>query len=147
MSDTDRIVKLYAKGAPVGLLNGGLVALLVERELAAEWAVSQEPGGFRFTVKGTEDVIAADGTERAPVAVRPDDSPASVWRLQRVDGTGAPALATVDSLADLRTGTYVIDQHGLPLGRDLFEDRSLTPKPVLVRTDDRDPLWEVEVLA
>lgn len=40
----------------------------------------------------------------------------------------------------------MIDQNGLALGRDLFEDRSLLPKRIFVRTDDRDPQWRIEVL-
>ncbi|MFD3666000.1 hypothetical protein ACFWVF_36255 [Streptomyces sp. NPDC058659] len=144
MSDMIKVVKLYAKEAPVGVLDGHLVGLLVERQQAAEWAVSPVDGGFRFTVKGTEDTVVAEGGERAPVAVRPDDSPASVWRLQRVGEDGA---TTVTGLDDLRDGIYVIDQNGFALGRDLFEDRSLLPKRVFARTDDRDPQWRIEVLA
>ncbi|WP_329623829.1 hypothetical protein OG357_28280 [Streptomyces sp. NBC_01255] len=144
MSDIVKVVKLYAKEAPVGVLDGHLVGLLIERQHAAEWAVSPEDGGFRFTVKGTEDTVVAEGGERAPVVVRPDDSPASVWRLQRVDEDGA---TTVTRLDDLRDGIYAIDQNGFALGRDLFEDRSLLPKRVFARTDDRDPQWRIEVLA
>ncbi|MFJ5834905.1 hypothetical protein [Streptomyces sp. NPDC093089] len=144
MSDTGKVVRLYAKGAPVGVEGGVLVGFPADRGRAGEWLVTREADGFRFTAKGTEETIAAEGTGRAPAAVRPDASPASVWRIQRLDADGA---TTVISLADLRTGTYVIDQHGLPLGRDLFEDRSPLPKPVLVRTDDRDPRWTIEVLA
>ncbi|MER5713472.1 hypothetical protein AB0B13_32220 [Streptomyces sp. NPDC042898] len=144
MSDKVKVVRLYAKEAPVGVLDGRLVGLLVQQEQAAEWAVGPADDGFRFTVKGTEETVVAEGTERAPVAVRPDDSPASVWRLQRIDGDGA---TTVTRLDELRDGIYAIDQNGLALGRDLFEDRSLLPKRVFVRTDDRDPQWRIEVLA
>ncbi|MEV8586485.1 hypothetical protein [Streptomyces sp. NPDC051180] len=143
MSDIGTVVKLYAKGAPVGVEEGALVGFLVDQGRAGEWLVTRARGGFRFTAKGTEETIASDGTDRAPAVVRPDDSAASVWRIQRVDGEGT---TTVVSLADLRTGTHVIDQHGLALGRDLFEDRSLLPKRVFVRTDDRDPQWTIEVL-
>ncbi len=143
MSDTGKVVKLYAKGAPVGVEDGALVGFLVDQGHSAEWVVTREGQGFRFTAKGTEETIVAEGTDRAPVGVRGDDSPASVWRIQRVDDDGT---ATVTSLADLRTGTYTIDQQGLALGRDLFEDRSLLPKRIFVRTDDRDPQWTIEVL-
>ncbi|MFI6420885.1 hypothetical protein ACIBG6_26195 [Streptomyces sp. NPDC050842] len=144
MSDIFKVVKLYAKEAPVGVLDGHLVGLLVERQQAAEWAVSPAGGGFRFTVKGTEDTVVAEGSERAPVAVRPDDSPASVWRLQHVTEDG---VTTVTRLDEVRDGVYAIDQNGFALGRDLFEDRSLLPKRVFARTDDRDPQWRIEVLA
>ncbi|MFI8323188.1 I66 family serine proteinase inhibitor [Streptomyces sp. NPDC085529] len=144
MSEQDRIVRLYAKGAPVGVHEGRLVGFLVDEHRTAEWAVAEADGGFRLTVKGTEDTLTAAGTDRAPVLVRPDDTPASVWRLQRVTPEG---VATISGLDALGTGTYVITQHGLPLGRDLFEDRSLAPKPVVTRTDDRAPHWTVEVLA
>ncbi|MFE5793041.1 hypothetical protein ACFQ8C_10760 [Streptomyces sp. NPDC056503] len=143
MSEHDRIVRLYAKGAPVGVHDGRLVGFLVDEHRTAEWAVGTADDGFRLTVKGTEDRVTAPGTERSPALVRPDDSPASVWRLQRVTPAG---VTTVTNLADLGTGTYVITQNGLALGRDLFEDRSLAPKPVVVRTDDREPHWTVEVL-
>ncbi|MFI8252683.1 hypothetical protein [Streptomyces filamentosus] len=66
-----------------------------------------------------------------------------MWRLQRVTPEG---LTAVGSPADLRTGTYVITQNGLALGRDLFEEPSPAPKPVVIRTDDREPHWTVEVL-
>ncbi|MFB7515372.1 hypothetical protein [Streptomyces sp. NPDC056144] len=151
MSDIVKVVKLYAKGAPVGVLDGRVVGLLTHREQAVEWAVGEADGGFRFTAKGTEDTIVAEtaplseGTGRAPVAVRPDDSPASVWRLQRVEPDGG--VRTIAGLDDLDAGLYVIDQNGLPLGRDLFEDRSLLPKPVVLRTDEREPQWRVEILA
>ncbi|WP_031014441.1 I66 family serine proteinase inhibitor [Streptomyces sp. NRRL F-5727] len=144
MSEQDRIVRLYAKGAPVGVHEGRLVGFLVDEHRTAEWAVGEADGGFRLTVKGTEDTLTAAGTDRAPVLVRPDDTPASVWRLQRVTPEGVATVTTLDALG---TGTYVITQHGLPLGRDLFEDRSLAPKPVVTRTDDRAPHWTVEVLA
>ncbi|MEU5216324.1 hypothetical protein AB0G79_08980 [Streptomyces sp. NPDC020807] len=145
MSDVVKVVKLYAKGAPVGVLDGRLVGLLAHPEQAAEWAVSPEGDGFRFTVKGTEDTIVAEGAERAPAAVRPDASPASLWRLQRAEPDGG--VRTVTGLDDLDAGLYVIDQNGLPLGRDLFEDRSSLPKPVVLRTDEREPQWRVEILA
>ncbi|MEU3693779.1 hypothetical protein [Streptomyces narbonensis] len=144
MSDIVKVVRLYAKEAPVGVLDGRMVALLTQPEQYAEWALSPEGDGFRITVKGTEETVVAEGGERAPVAVRPDDSPASVWRLQRVTEDG---VRTVAGLDDLRDGVYVIDQNGFALGRDLFEDRSLLPKRVFVRTDDRDPQWRIEVLA
>ncbi|MFD7959997.1 hypothetical protein ACFV5J_04215 [Streptomyces zaomyceticus] len=144
MSNVGKVVRLYAKGAPVGVEDGALVGFLVDPARAGEWLVTREDGGFRITAKGTEETIASNGTDRAPAAVRPDDSPASVWRLQRVDEDGT---STLTSLADLRDGSYVIDQNGLALGRDLFEDRSMLPKRVFVRTDDRDPQWTVEVLA
>ncbi|WP_435970424.1 hypothetical protein [Streptomyces sp. Qhu_M48] len=144
MAHAGKVVKLYAKGAPVGVEDGALVGFLADPEQAGEWLVTRADDGFRLTAKGTEETIASAGTGRAPAVVRPDDSPASVWRLQRVDGEGS---TTVTSLADLRDGTYVIDQNGLALGRDLFEDRSLLPKRVFVRTDDRDPQWTIEVLA
>ncbi|MEU7068828.1 hypothetical protein AB0B30_01670 [Streptomyces narbonensis] len=144
MSDIVKVVRLYAKEAPVGVLDGRMVGLLAQPEQYAEWAVSPEGGGFRLTVKGTEETVVAEGVERAPVAVRPDDSPASVWRLQRVTEEG---VRTVAGLDELRDGFYVIDQNGFALGRDLFEDRSQLPKRVFVRTDDRDPQWRIEVLA
>ncbi|MFE2560192.1 hypothetical protein ACFXGT_30070 [Streptomyces sp. NPDC059352] len=143
MSGIVKVVRLYAKGAPVGVLDGRLVGLLVQQEQAAEWAVGPAGEGFRFTVKGTEDTIVSEGSDRAPAAVRPDESPASVWRLQRVAEDG---ITTITALDELRDGVYVIDQNGLALGRDLFEDRSPLPKRVVVRTDDRDPHWRVEVL-
>ncbi|ALO07913.1 hypothetical protein AQF52_2318 [Streptomyces venezuelae] len=145
MSDIVKVVRLYAKEAPVGVLDGRMVGLLEQREQAhqVEWAVSPEGDGFRLTVKGTEETVVAESGERAPVAVRPDDSPASVWRLQRVTEDG---VATVLRLDDLRDGVYVIDQNGFALGRDLFEDRSQLPKRVFARTDDRDPQWRIEVL-
>ncbi|MEX0170920.1 hypothetical protein [Streptomyces sp. LMG1-1-1.1] len=143
MSDTGKVVRLYAKGAPVGVEDGVLVGFLTDQGRAGEWLVTREAGGFRFTAKGTEETIASQGTDRAPAVVRPDASPASVWRIQHLAADGA---TTVTSLTDLRTGDYVIDQRGLPLGRDLFEDRSALPKPVLVRTDDRDPHWTIELL-
>ncbi|MFE0647521.1 I66 family serine proteinase inhibitor [Streptomyces sp. NPDC059534] len=143
MSDIGKVVKLYAKGAPVGVEGGALVGFLVDQGRAGEWLVTRAHEGFRFTSKGTEETIASASTDRAPVVVRPDDSAASVWRIQHVTDDGT---TTVTSLADLRTGTYVIDQQGLALGRDLFEDRSLLPKRVFVRTDDRDPQWTIEVL-
>ncbi|MFJ6522655.1 hypothetical protein ACIQJ4_30910 [Streptomyces filamentosus] len=143
MSEQDRIVRLYAKGAPVGVHDGGLAGFPGEGHRAAEWAVGEADGGFRLTVKGTEDTVTAPGTDRARALVRPDGSPASVWRLQRVTPEG---LTAVDALADLRTGTYVITQNGLALGRDLFEEPSPAPKPVVIRTDDREPHWTVEVL-
>ncbi|MFF3836727.1 hypothetical protein [Streptomyces sp. NPDC001930] len=148
MSNAGKVVKLYAKGAPVGVEDGAVVGFLVDPTRAGEWLITRADGGFRLTAKGTEETIASEGTERAPVVARPDDSPASVWRLQRVEDDGDTlALTTLTSLADLRDGTYVIDQNGLVLGRDLFEDRSLLPKRVFVRTDDRDPQWRIEVLA
>ncbi|GGR15523.1 hypothetical protein [Streptomyces roseolus] len=143
MSEHDRIVKLYAKGAPVGVLDGRLVAFPVDEHRTAEWALGEADGGFRLTVKGTEDRVTAPGTDRAPVLVRPDDSPASVLRLQRVTPEGA---VTVTGLATLVTGTYVLSRGGLALGRDLFEDPSPAPKPIVIRTDDRAPHWTVEVL-
>lgn len=143
MSEQDRIVKLYAKGAPVGVLDGRLVGFLVDEHRTAEWAVGEADGGFRLTVKGTEDRVTASGTDRSPALVRPDDSAASVWRLQRVTPDGT---ATVTDLAALGTGTYVISQNGLALGRDLFEDPSPAPKPIVVRTDDRAPHWTLEIL-
>ncbi|MEF9882618.1 hypothetical protein [Streptomyces sp. P9-A4] len=143
MPNAGKAVKLYAKGAPVGVEDGAVVGFLVEPARAAEWLVTREDQGFRLTAKGTEDTIVAEGTDRAPAVVRPDDSPASVWRLQRVDADGA---TTVTSLADLRDGTYLIDRNGLALGRDLFEDRSLLPKRVFVRTDDREPFWRIEII-
>ncbi|MDV9190055.1 hypothetical protein R6L23_17875 [Streptomyces sp. SR27] len=143
MPNAGKAVKLYAKGAPVGVEDGAVVGFLVEPARAAEWLVTREDQGFRLTAKGTEDTVVAEGTDRAPAVVRPDDSPASVWRLQRVDADGA---TTVTSLADLRDGTYLIDRNGLALGRDLFEDRSLLPKRVFVRTDDREPFWRIEVI-
>ncbi|WP_306327131.1 hypothetical protein [Streptomyces venezuelae] len=145
MPNAGKVVKLYAKGAPVGVLDGAMVGFLTDPAQAGEWLVTREDEGFRLTAKGTEETVTAEGPERAPVAVRPDDSAASVWRLQRVGRDGD--TTTVTSLADLRDGTYVIDQNGLALGRDLFEDRSPLPKRVFVRTDDRDPQWTVEVLA
>ncbi|MCB8907566.1 MULTISPECIES: hypothetical protein [unclassified Streptomyces] len=148
MSNAGKVVKLYAKGAPVGVEDGAVVGFLVDPTRAGEWLITRDGEGFRLTAKGTEETIASEGTERAPVVARPDDSPASVWRLQRVEGDGDTiALTTITSLADLRDGTYVIDQNGLALGRDLFEDRSLLPKRIFVRTDDRDPQWRIEVLA
>ncbi|WP_328944954.1 hypothetical protein OG259_29165 [Streptomyces sp. NBC_00250] len=144
MSNAGKVVKLYAKGAPVGAQDGALVGFLADPTRAGEWLVTREDGGFRMSAKGTEETIASAGTERAPAVVRPDDSPASVWRLQRVDADGT---TTITSLVDLKDGMYVIDQNGLALGRDLFEDRSLLPKRVFVRTDDRDPQWRIEVLA
>lgn len=156
MSNAGKVVKLYAKGAPVGVEDGAVVGYLADPTRAGEWLITRDDEGFRLTAKGTEETIASEGTERAPVVARPDDSPASVWRLQRVEGDegdegdgdgGAVALTTLTSLADLRDGTYVIDQNGLALGRDLFEDRSLLPKRIFVRTDDRDPQWRIEVLA
>ncbi|MFF5428312.1 MULTISPECIES: hypothetical protein [unclassified Streptomyces] len=143
MSDAAKVVKLYAKGAPVGVLDGGLVALPAPGERAAEWSVSLTDGGFRFALKGTDEVVTAAGTDRAPATVRPDTTEASVWRLQYVDAEGT---TTLTSLADLRDGTYVIDRRGLALGRDLFEPRTPGPKPVVVRTDDRTPFWRVEIL-
>ncbi|MFH9738055.1 hypothetical protein ACH4MA_10195 [Streptomyces roseolus] len=143
MSEHDRIVKLYAKGAPVGVLDGRLVAFPVDEHRTAEWALGEADGGFRLTVKGTEDRVTAPGTDRAPVLVRPDDSPASVFRLQRVTPEGT---VTVTGLATLATGTYVLSRGGLALGRDLFEDPSPAPKPIVIRTDDRAPHWTVEVL-
>ncbi|MFE5947701.1 hypothetical protein [Streptomyces sp. NPDC056480] len=148
MSNAGKVVKLYAKGAPVGVEDGAVVGFLVDPTRAGEWLITRADGGFRLTAKGTEETIASEGTERAPVVARPDDSPASVWRLQHVEDDGDTlALTTLTSLADLRDGTYVIDQNGLALGRDLFEDRSLLPKRVFIRTDDRDPQWRIEVLA
>ncbi|WP_406057868.1 hypothetical protein OG462_14590 [Streptomyces sp. NBC_01077] len=148
MSNVGKVVRLYAKGAPVGVEDGALVGFLVDQTRAGEWLVTREGEGFRLTAKGTEETIASEGAERAPVAVRPDDSPASVWRFQHVEGDGDTiTLTTITSLAELRDGTYVIDQNGLALGRDLFEDRSLLPKRVYIRTDDRDPQWRIEVLA
>ncbi|MFJ2933509.1 hypothetical protein ACIO8G_12115 [Streptomyces sp. NPDC087219] len=148
MSNAGKVVKLYAKGAPVGVEDGAVFGFLVEPTRAGEWLITRDDEGFRLTAKGTEESIASEGTERAPVVARPDDSPASVWRLQRVEDDGDTlALTTLTSLADLRDGTYVIDQNGLALGRDLFEDRSLLPKRIFVRTDDRDPQWRIEVLA
>ncbi|MBX9425573.1 MULTISPECIES: hypothetical protein [Streptomyces] len=145
MPNAGKVVKLYVKGAPVGVEDGALVGFVAESDRARspEWLITREADGFRLTAKGTEETVASDGTERAPVAVRRDDSPASVWRLQRADADGA---TTITSLADLRSGTYTIDQNGLALGRDLFEDRSSLPKRVFVRTDDRDPQWTIEVL-
>ncbi|MFF5501940.1 hypothetical protein [Streptomyces roseolus] len=143
MSEHDRIVKLYAKGAPVGVLDGRLVAFLVDEHRTAEWALGEADGGFRLTVKGTEDRVTAPGTDRTPALVRPDDSPASVFRLQRVTPEGP---ATVTDPATLVTGTYVLSRNGLALGRDLFEDPSPTPKPIVLRTDDRAPHWTVEIL-
>ncbi|MEU2114496.1 hypothetical protein ABZ567_02295 [Streptomyces sp. NPDC016459] len=145
MPNDGKVVKLYVKGAPVGVEDGTLVGFLAEpdRARAPEWLLTPEGGGFRLTAKGTEETVVSEGTERTPVAVRSDDSPASVWRLQRVDGDGAK---TITSAADLRSGTYAIDQNGLALGRDLFEDLSSLPKRVFVRTDDRDPQWTIEVL-
>lgn len=148
MSHAGKVVKLYAKEAPVGVEDGAVVGFLVDPTRAGEWLITRHDEGFRLTAKGTEETITSEGTERAPVVARPDDSPASVWRLQRVEGDGTTiALTTVTSIADLRDGTYVIDQNGLALGRDLFEDRSLLPKRIFVRTDDRDPQWRIEVLA
>ncbi|MFF1510765.1 hypothetical protein [Streptomyces sp. NPDC058326] len=144
MPNAGKVVKLYAKGAPVGVEDGTPVGFLVDRGRAPEWLITHEGGGFRLTAKGTEETITSAGAERAPAVVRSDDSPASVWRLQRVDDDGA---TTITSLADLKDGMYVIDQNGLALGRDLFEDRSPLPKPIFVRTDDRDPQWRIEVLA
>ncbi|APE21256.1 MULTISPECIES: hypothetical protein [Streptomyces] len=144
MPNAGKVVKLYAKEAPVGVLDGALVGFLTDPAQAGEWLVTRQDEGFRLTAKGTEETVTAEGPERAPVAVRPDDSPASVWRLQRVGRDGD--TTTITSLADLRDGTYVIDQNGLALGRDLFEDRSLLPKRIFVRTDDRDPQWRIEVL-
>ncbi|KQX53194.1 MULTISPECIES: hypothetical protein [unclassified Streptomyces] len=143
MPNAGKVVKLYAKGAPVGIEDGALVGFLVDPAGAVEWLVTREDQGFRLTAKGTQDTVVAEGTDRAPAVVRPDGSPASVWRLQRVDADGT---TTITSLADLRDGTYLIDRNGLALGRDLFEDRSLLPKRVYVRTDDREPLWRIEVL-
>ncbi|MFH9721829.1 hypothetical protein ACH4M4_02520 [Streptomyces sp. NPDC017254] len=143
MSHAGKVVKLYAKGAPVGVEDGALVGFLADPTRAGEWLITRAGEGFRLTAKGTEETIASNGTDRAPAVVRPDDSPASVWRFQRVDDDGT---TTITSLADLRDGTYVLDQNGLALGRDLFEDRSMFPKRVFVRTDDRDPQWTVEVL-
>ncbi|MER5739360.1 MULTISPECIES: hypothetical protein [unclassified Streptomyces] len=143
MSEHDRIVRLYAKGAPVGVHEGRLAGFPDEEHRAAEWALGAVDGGYRLTVKGTEDTVTAPGTDRAQALVRPDASPASVWHLQRVTPDG---ITPVRSLATLTTGTYVITQNGLALGRDLFEDRSPTPKPVVIRTDDREPHWTVEVL-
>ncbi|MDX2558556.1 hypothetical protein PV371_02660 [Streptomyces sp. TX20-6-3] len=148
MSNAGKVVKLYAKGAPVGVEDGAVLGFLVDPTRAGEWLITRDDEGFRLTAKGTEESIASEGTERAPVVARPDDSPASVWRLQRVEDDGDTfVLTTLTSLADLRDGTYVIDQNGLALGRDLFEDRSLLPKRIFVRTDDRDPQWRIEVLA
>ncbi|MET9541966.1 hypothetical protein ABZY16_31430 [Streptomyces sp. NPDC006553] len=148
MSNVGKVVKLYAKGAPVGVEDGAVVGFLADPTRAGEWLITRAEEGFRLTAKGTEETIASEGTERAPVVARPDDSPASVWRLQRVEDDGDTlALTTLTSLADLRDGTHVIDQNGLALGRDLFEDRSLLPKRIFVRTDDRDPQWRIEVLA
>ncbi|MFI8365581.1 hypothetical protein [Streptomyces sp. NPDC085466] len=144
MSEHDRIVKLYAKGAPVGVHEGRLVGFPADRNRTAEWAVgAADGGGFRLTVKGTEDSVTAPGTDRAQALVRPDSGPASVWRLQRITPDG---VTTVTDLAALGTGTYVITQNGLALGRGLFEEPTLTPKPVVIRTDDREPHWTVEVL-
>ncbi|MFD3998083.1 hypothetical protein [Streptomyces sp. NPDC058583] len=148
MSNAGKVVKLYAKGAPVGVEDGAVVGFLVDPTRAGEWLITRDDEGFRLTAKGTEETIASEGPERAPVVARPDESPASVWRLQRVEGDGDTiTLTTITSIADLRDGTYVIDQNGLALGRDLFEDRSLLPKRIFVRTDDRDPQWRIEVLA
>ncbi|MFF9145537.1 hypothetical protein ACF1BN_11845 [Streptomyces sp. NPDC014861] len=144
MSEHDRIVRLYAKGAPVGVHEGTLVGFPAERHRTAEWAVGAADGGFRLTVKGTEDRVTAPGTDRSPALVRPDDTPASVWRLQRITPDG---VTTVTDLAALGTGTYVITQNGLALGRDLFEEPTPAPRPVVIRTDDREPHWTVEVLA
>ncbi|WP_282691952.1 hypothetical protein [Streptomyces sp. CC208A] len=143
MSEHDRIVKLYAKGIPVGVHEGKLVGFPADGHRTAEWAVGPADGGFRLTVKGTEDTLTAPGTTRAQAEVRPDTTPASVWRLQRVTPEG---LAAVDSPTALRTGTHVITQNGLALGRDLFEDPSPAPKPIVIRTDDREPHWFLEVL-
>ncbi|GHJ93717.1 hypothetical protein SNE510_32360 [Streptomyces sp. NE5-10] len=144
MSEHDRIVKLYAKGAPVGVHEGRLVGFPVDEHRSAEWALGEaDGGGYRLTVKGTEDTVTAPGTDRAQALVRPDATPASVWRLHRVTPDG---ITPVRSLTTLTTGTYVITQNGLALGRDLFEDRSPDPKPVVIRTDDREPHWTVEVL-
>ncbi|MFE9041197.1 hypothetical protein ACFY9F_03080 [Streptomyces sp. NPDC012421] len=144
MSEHDRIVKLYAKGAPVGVHEGRLVGFPADRTRTAEWAVgAADGGGFRLTVKGTEDSVTAPGTDRAQALVRPDSGPASVWRLQRITPDG---VTTVTDLTALGTGTYVITQNGLALGRDLFEEPTPTPKPVVIRTDDREPHWTVEVL-
>ncbi|MEW1695945.1 hypothetical protein ACIQCR_03770 [Streptomyces sp. NPDC093249] len=145
MPKPGKIVKLYAKGAPVGVDGEALIACPDDPSRAVEWLVTSEDGGFRLTAKGTEGTVVTEGTERAPVAVRPDDSPASVWRIQRVDAEGG--ATTITSLSGLRDGTYTIDQNGLALGRDLFEDRSARPKRIFVRTDDRDARWTVEVLA
>ncbi|GHB04109.1 hypothetical protein ACIQRS_28430 [Streptomyces termitum] len=143
MPENDRIVKLYAKGAPVGVLDGRAVCLSGDGRRAAEWALSPADGGFRLTVKGTEDTLTAPGTDRAPVLVRPDTGPASVWRLQHVTPAG---LGTVTDPAALRTGTYVLTQNALPLGRDLFESPAAAPHPIVIRTDDRTPHWTVEIL-
>ncbi|MFE1500586.1 hypothetical protein ACFW89_36685, partial [Streptomyces albidoflavus] len=88
MPNDGKVVKLYVKGAPVGVEDGTLVGFLAEpdRARAPEWLLTPEGEGFRLTAKGTEETVVSEGTERAPVAVRSDDSPASVWRLQRVDG-------------------------------------------------------------
>ncbi|MFF2780073.1 hypothetical protein ACFVU3_34860 [Streptomyces sp. NPDC058052] len=143
MSEHDRIVRLYAKGVPVGVHEGRLVGFPADGHRTAEWALGRADGGFRLTVKGTEDSVTAPGSDRAPALVRPDDSPASVWRLQRVTPEGT---IPVTELAGLGTGTYVITQNGLALGRDLFEDPAATPRPIVIRTDDRAPHWTVEVL-
>ncbi len=144
MSEQDRIVRLYAKGAPVGVHEGRLVGFPADDHRTAEWAVGEADGGFRLTVKGTEDTVTAAGTDRAPVLVRPDTGPASVWRLQRVTPEG---VTTITTAAALRTGTYVITQHCFPLGRDLFEPPTPTPRPIVTRTDDRTPHWTVELLS
>ncbi|MBD0710834.1 MULTISPECIES: hypothetical protein [unclassified Streptomyces] len=137
------IVKLYVREAPVGVDGGALVAFPHDPTRAVEWLVTPEDEGFRLTAKGTEESIVATGTERAPVEVRADATAASVWRLQRVDDEGATTVASTDDLVD---GTYTIDRNGLALGRDLFEDRSLLPKRIFIRTDDRDARWRLEVL-
>ncbi|MFD4374610.1 hypothetical protein [Streptomyces sp. NPDC058486] len=144
MSTGERIVRLYAKGAPVGALHGRAVAFPDDGERwAAAWAVGAADGGFRLTVQGTVDTLTAPGTVRAPALVRPDASPSSVWRLQQVTPRG---MVTVASAGELRSGTYVLTRGGFALGRDLFEEPGPDPKPVVIRTDDRAPHWTVELL-
>lgn len=75
MPNAGKVVKLYAKEAPVGVLDGALVGFLTDPAQAGEWLVTRQDEGFRLTAKGTEETVTAEGPERAPVAVRPTTPP------------------------------------------------------------------------